>query len=86
MVTVTVLETSDVVVVTVTAGMATVAMLETSGRIEGVAELLGDLPGVSDNDEDEITVAKFDDGVVVAPPVRILTCASPILSSASSKK
>ena len=33
MVTVTVLETSDVVVVTVTAGMATVAMLETSGSV-----------------------------------------------------
>ena len=95
MVTLTMFKASGMVVVTVTmleaAGMATVALLETSGRVERVVELLGD-PGVSDIEGDdespeEMTVAKFDeDRLVVAPPVRILTRASPILSSASSKK
>ena len=95
--TATVLEASGAVTVAVleASGTVTVTVLEDSGRVEGETELLGETnPGVSDNDvggeSPEEAVDKLGENrelsVLHDVEERILTCASPILSSASLKK
>lgn len=94
-VSVTVLEASSIVTVTVLeySGTVTATVLDASGRVEGETELLGRNSGVSDDDVDDESpkeIDKLDEDRVVAVVQdvykRVLTCASPILSSASLKK